>query len=355
MTAIQNLLQDALAREASDIHLIPGYPIVFRVDTNLAPINQEHLTGEQIETLVSPLLHAEQKKLVVQNRSLDLGYTQGKGRFRIHLYYAKNELSASIRLIPLKVKTIDELGLPGVFHSIAALRQGFVLVTGPTGHGKSTSLAAVVDEINKVRADHIVTLEDPIEYVYEPGLSLISQREFGSDFFRWSEALSSTLREDPNVVLVGEMRDHETIAAALTVAETGHLVLATLHTNSASQTVDRIVDSFPDSQQAQIRLQLASTMEAIVSQRLLPKIGGGRVAAHEIMLGVSAVRATIREGKTFLLDNVIQTSAELGMHTMEESLSRLVLAGKVSLDVAQSYSLRPDDLIRLTRGKKMAS
>lgn len=352
---IHTLLDDVTTRQSSDLHLIPGYPIYLRVDTSLVAFGDEVLSGERVEDLIFPIVSAEQKKRLLELRNVDFAYTQGKGRFRVHLYFVKGELAVSIRFLPLRVRSMEELGLPNVFHHISALRQGFVLITGPTGHGKSTSIAAVINEINQTRPDHIVTLEDPIEHVYEPGQSVISQREFGSDFFAWGDALSSALREDPNVVLVGEMRDHATIATALTVAETGHLVLATLHTNSAAQTVDRIIDAFPDGQQAQVRLQLANVLEAIVSQRLVPLIGGGRYVAQEVLLGIPAVKATIREGKSYMLDNIIQTSAEFGMYSLEDSLARLVSAGKVSLEVAQSYSLKPEDLIRLVRGKKISS
>jgi twitching motility protein PilT len=267
----------------------------------------------------------------------------------VNVYFQKGSMAAALRLITEKIRSIEELVLPKICYRMAELRQGLVLVTGPTGHGKSTTLAAIINEINKNRADHIVTIEDPIEYVYLPQKSIISQREMHGDTHSWSVALRSVLREDPDVVLVGEMRDYETIAATLTVAETGHLVLATLHTNSAAQTVDRIVDVFPEHQQGQIRVQLANVLSGVIAQRLVPAIGGGRVPAAEILLGTSAIRTSVREGKSHLINNVIQTSAELGMQSLEQDLARLVNAGKVDLKVAQEYALAPQELTRLVK------
>jgi len=239
--------------------------------------------------------------------------------------------------------------LPEICHQFTKLRQGFILVTGPTGHGKSTTLASILEEINQTRAVHIVTIEDPIEYVFSSQKSIISQREMRGDTHSWEIALRSCLREDPNVVMIGEMRDYETIASALTIAETGHLVFATLHTNSAAQTMDRIVDVFPEHQQAQVRMQFSLTLEAILSQRLLPSLDGGRIPACEILVSTPAVRTAIREGKTHLVDNIIQTSVELGMKTMEMDLLRLVKAGKINLEVAQAFALRPEELARLSK------
>jgi twitching motility protein PilT len=239
--------------------------------------------------------------------------------------------------------------LPKIIHSFVNLRQGLILVTGPTGHGKSTTLAALINEINATRATHILTIEDPIEFLFRPQKSIISQREMRGDTHSWQIALRSALREDPDVVLVGEMRDLETIQAALTVAETGHLVLATLHTNSAAQSIDRIVDVFPDAQQSQIRLQLSNVIEAVFSQRLIAGISNGRVPAYEIMLGSTAIKTSIRDGKTHQIDGILQTSQEIGMNTLEKSLADLVKANKITLEVARSWSLRPDELARLVR------
>jgi len=349
---IADLLTETISKGASDLHLISGYPPSIRVDTHLVPLNYDALTGTTVATLITPIMSEEQKKLLEANRELDFAHSHSTGRFRINLYFSQNQLCAALRLIPLKVQNIDELGLPSIFHDIALLRQGFVLVTGPTGHGKTTSLAAVIDEINKTRESHVLTLEDPVEYIFSKSKAFISQREFGSDFYSWADGLKAALREDPDVVLVGEMRDYETIAAALTIAETGHLVLATLHTNSAAQTIDRIVDVFPENQQPQIRLQLSNVLEVVVSQRLLPKIGSGRTVADEIMVATPAIRSTIREGKTHLIDNIIQTSADVGMKTLATSLAELVNKGIINLETAQEYSNHPDDVAKLVHSSR---
>jgi twitching motility protein PilT len=273
-----------------------------------------------------------------------------KGRFRVNAYTQKNSLAAAFRLIPLTIPAIEALGLPPILHSFTNLRQGLVLVTGPTGHGKSTTLASMIEEINQTRDTHIVTIEDPVEFIFKPAKSIISQSEMRSDTHSWEIALRSTLREDPDVVFIGEMRDYETIAAALTVAETGHLVFATLHTNSAAQSIDRIVDVFPDEQQQQIRLQLSNVLEAVFSQRLIPGTTKGRVVAYEVMLGTTAIKTSIREGKTHQIESVLETSQEAGMSTLEKSLATLVRNGDVTLETAQSWSLRPEELTRLVRG-----
>jgi twitching motility protein PilT len=244
-----------------------------------------------------------------------------------------------------------ELGLPKICHDVANLKQGFVLVTGPTGQGKSTTLAAILEEINQTRRVHVVTIEDPIEYVYSSAKAIVSQREVHNDTHSWDIALRSVLREDPDVVLIGEMRDFETIAAALTIAETGHLVFATLHTNSAAQTIDRIVDVFPENQQPQVRLQLSNNLEAVLSQRLVPLNTGGRTVAYEIMLGTSAVKTAIREGRTHMIDNIIMTSAEYGMTTLENVLAGLVKSGKITYETAQAYAARPADITRFVKGE----
>lgn len=335
-------------RNASDLHLIVGHPPMIRVDGVLQPIPQEAiLTDETTEGLIFALLTNEQKDMLLANKEIDFSYALGDARFRVNVYFQKTSLAAALRYLPQKIRNVEELFLPKIYHQFVNLRQGFILVTGPTGHGKSTTLAAVLNEINQTRDVHIVTIEDPIEYVYPKSRAIVSQREMHTDTHSWNIALRSVLREDPDVVLIGEMRDYETIAAALTIAETGHLVFATLHTNSASQTIDRIVDVFPEKQQAQVRLQLASTLEAVLSQRLLPAIGGGRRPASEILIATPAVQTSIREGKTHLIDNIIQTSGDMGMALLEVSLSQLVKSGSVSLDVAKEYAQRPEELIRL--------
>lgn len=346
--AIQNLLETAIQNKASDLHLICGVPPVLRIHGVLAPISGiSPLTPEVLQNLIFEILSPEQKEILSTNRELDFSYElPGKSRFRINAYHQRGTLAAAFRLIPLQIKTIDELKLPPICHTLANLRQGFVLITGPTGHGKSTTLAAILEEINRTRPAHILTIEDPIEFILTPQKSIISQREVHGDSHSWNIALRSALREDPNVVLVGEMRDLETISAALTIAETGHLVFATLHTNSASQTIDRIVDVFPEFSKGQVKMQLSSTIEAVFSQRLIPSLDGGRTLAYEVMVGTPAVRNIIREGKTHLLDNVIQTSAELGMVSLDANMVTLVQTGVISLETAQSFALHPEELMK---------
>ena len=352
---IQQLFDLTVRNKASDLHLIVGIPPSLRIDGTLHYLqNVQVLSHEQIEEMIFSILTPEQKELLLANKELDfsLGYGGGEygalGRMRGNAYFQRGYISAAFRFLPRGIRSIEELGLPPVLHSFAKMKQGFVIITGPTGHGKSTTLAAIINEINLNRANHILTIEDPIEYVYPNGRSIISQREIGSDTHSWAMALRSALREDPDVVLVGEMRDPETMQAALTIAETGHLVFATLHTNSAAQSIDRIVDSFPDHQRSQIRTQLASSLRGIVSQRLLPKIGGGRIPAVEILLDTPAIANNIREGKTHLIDSIIQTSKEVGMITLEDSLSQLVLSGLVTFDDAKGYASREEELLRLT-------
>ncbi|MCL4390561.1 MAG: type IV pilus twitching motility protein PilT [Patescibacteria group bacterium] len=346
---IQDLLQLTINRKASDLHLVAGYGPVIRVDGQLSNVDYPTLSGQQITALLSPLLSSEQQETFKANHELDFGYSFGEGRFRVNAYFQKGLPSVAFRLIPLRIKSVEELNLPSICHNFATLPQGFVLVTGPTGHGKSTTIAAIIEEINQKRGGHILTIEDPIEYLYSPAKGLVSQREIGSDTYSWGQALRAALREDPNVVLVGEMRDYETIAAALTIAETGHLVFATLHTNSAAQTVDRIVDVFPDNQQAQVRLQLSNSLEAIISQRLLPAIGGGRVPAVEILTATPAVRSVIREGKTHLIDNIVQTSGDAGMMTADLALARLVATGKIDFDMAAAYATNAQEMRSLVQ------
>ncbi len=351
---INELLNLTIKNNASDLHILPGIPPVIRIDGSLRYIsNYAALTHEIVENMIFSLLTPAQKELVINNKELDFSFGFGGGdygnlgRFRVNIYYQRGFVSAALRFLMPSIRTIEELNLPKILHSFADLKQGFILLTGPTGHGKSTTLAAIINEINLKRSAHILTIEDPIEYIYPAGKSMISQREMDIDTHSWATALKSALREDPDVVLVGEMRDLETIAAAITIAETGHLVFSTLHTNSAAQTVDRIIDSFPPTQQGQIKAQLASTLKGIVSQRLLPQINGGRIPAVEVLLGSTAIASTIREGKTHLIDSIIQTSQDAGMITLESSLASLVLSGSISLEMAKSYSLRPDDLLRL--------
>ncbi|OGE19381.1 type IV pili twitching motility protein PilT [Candidatus Daviesbacteria bacterium RIFCSPLOWO2_02_FULL_41_8] len=346
---IQQLFNLTIQRNASDLHLSVGFPPMLRIHGELLSIPGEHLvTPEQIESLIKPLLTSIQVEIYNRVFELDFSFEfEGRARFRVNLFRQKGYSAAAMRLIPNRIPMVEELGLPQSVNSLIELKQGFILVTGPTGHGKSTTLASFINQINKTRAAHIITVEDPIEYVYPPGKSLIEQREMYSDTKTWGNALRSALREDPDVVLIGEMRDLETIASAMTIAETGHLVFATLHTNSAAQSVDRIIDVFPEIQQPQIRLQLASTLEAIISLRLVPTIEPGRTLASEVLFATPAVRNIIREGKSYLIDNTIETSAELGMQPIERSLADLVKGGRISQDVAIRFSMRPELLNKL--------
>ena len=357
---IKELLSLTIQNKASDLHLLVGIHPALRIDSSLTYLtNYPILTKEDIEMMVYSLLTPEQKELLIANKELDFSFgyenSSTNGRFRINAYYQKGHLAGAFRFLPSTIRTIEQLHLPNIIHSFTKQKQGFVLITGPTGHGKSSTLAAIINEINMNSGAHILTIEDPVEYVYPPGASIVSQRELGADTHSWTMALKSALREDPDIVLIGEMRDPETMQAALTIAETGHLVFSTLHTNSASQSLDRIVDSFPPHQKPQIRIQLAATLSGIVSQRLLPQIGGGRIPAVEVLLSNSAVANNIREGKTHLIDSIIQTSKEEGMITLEASLAQLVLAGQIDLQTAAGYAVRAEELHRLVgdTGQKM--
>lgn len=350
---IGELLQLTVDNKASDIHLLEGIPPILRINGVLMPItDKEKLDDKTIQELVWQMVNEEQKEIIIANRELDFSFEYaGKVRFRVNAYFQKGSMAASLRLIPLQIQTIDELGLPKICHNFGKLKQGFVLIAGPAGQGKSTTIAAILNEINQNRGEHIITIEDPIEFILNHGKSIVSQREVHGDTHSWNIALRSVLREDPNIVLVGEMRDYETISSALTIAETGHLVFSSLHTNSAAQTIDRIVDVFPEQAKSQVRMQLSSTLEAVFSQRLVPTIDGGRIVANEIMIATPAVKTAIREGKTHMLDNIIQTSAELGMRTLEADLAMHVKRGAISLESAKEYSLKPDELMRILRGK----
>lgn len=348
---IKQYLQQVIDTKASDLHLISGIAPTLRIEGELAPLpGSGIINSDQIEELLKQVLTSEQYERLKVNKELDFSLPfSDKARFRVNAYTSKGALGAAFRTIPLIIPKIDDLGLPKILHSFTSLKQGLVLVTGPTGHGKSTTLAGMIDEINATKATHILTIEDPIEFVFKPIKSIISQREMRSDTHSWEIALRSALREDPDVVLVGEMRDYETIAAALTVAETGHLVFATLHTNSAAQTIDRIVDVFPEEQQGQVKLQLSNVIEAVFSQRLIQGTSKNRVVAYETMLGTTAIKTSIREGKTHQIESILETSQEVGMSTIERSLADLVKNGLVSMEVAQSWSLRPEELSRLVR------
>jgi twitching motility protein PilT len=349
--SIHQLLDLVVERDASDLHISKGYPVMLRVDGSLVNVNQAVVQEEHTQDLILPVLPEQKKELLEVNREVDLAYAHKEdARFRINAYYQQQSLAAAFRLIPNKIRTIDELKLPQVYHQLANLRQGLVLVTGPTGSGKSTTLAAVINEINQTRPDHIITIEDPIEYVFPKGKAMVDQRELHEDTHSWEIALKSALRQDPDVILVGEMRDYDTISSAITLAETGHLVFATLHTNSASQTIDRIIDVFPEHQQSQVRSQLSNVIEAVVAQRLLPLDKGGRTAVSEIMIATPAIRNLIREAKTHQIDNVIRTSADIGMISLEHSLVKLVREGGINMEKAQEYAVHPEEVVRLMKG-----
>lgn len=344
------MLDLLIEHEASDLHIVAGHPPMVRINGDLLPIQSETpLTPSQTQDLILQLLSEEQKARLEKNKTLDFSYQrEERGRFRINAYYQRNSLAAALRLIPMKVKSLEELGMPTIVHQFSKYTSGLVLVTGPTGSGKSSTLAAVIQEINQTRREHILTIEDPIEYIYSPALATISQREVGEDSPDWTGAMKVAMREDPDVILVGEMRDLETIAAAITLAETGHLVFATLHTNSGPETIDRIIDIFPQHQQNQIRQQLGSVLKAILAQRLIVTADNKRrVPAVEVLVRNSAVANLIREGKTHQIDSVLQTGGAEGMMMLEAHLASLISSGVLSYEEASKRAIRPEELERL--------
>ena len=325
---------------------------MLRIDGALVPAtNQPALNEAMVETLVFQILSVEQKQILEKDKEFDFSFSFGDlGRFRVNAFHERGNLAAALRLIPNEMKTVHELGMPSVVNSFADFPRGLVLVTGPTGSGKSTTLAALVDKINSERSAHIITIEDPIEFTHRSKRSVVVQREVHYDTYSFGAALRSSLRQDPDVVLIGEMRDLETISAAITIAETGHLVFATLHTNSAAQSIDRMIDVFPPHQQPQIRAQLANILMGICAQRLVPAIGGGRVVAAEVLVANPAVRNIIREGKSHQLDAIIQTSSAQGMQTMDRTLVSLVQSGTVTYDNAREFAVDVAEFERLMRG-----
>ena len=349
---IEVLLQEVINQRASDLHLQVGLPPMLRVDGALGPIaNTAVLNAEAVEKLIFSILDQDQQQILIKDKEFDFSFAFGDlGRFRVNAFHERGNLAAALRLIPNDMQSIAELGLPTIVEKFADYPRGLVLVTGPTGSGKSTTLAALVDKINSEKSVHIITIEDPIEFTHKSRKSVIVQREVHYDTYSFNAALRSALREDPDVVLIGEMRDLETISAAITIAETGHLVFATLHTNSASQSIDRMVNVFPPHQQPQIKAQLANILMAICSQRLIPAIGGGRLAAAEILIANSAVRNIIREGKTHQLDSVIQTSAQEGMQSMDRTLVQLVQSGQITYDEAKNFAVDLSEFERMMRG-----
>ena len=347
----EELLEITISRGASDLHLIVGTYPTLRIDGSLVPLKEYGILTEPVaEQIIFSMITQEQRKYFEAEKELDVSVNlEDEGRFRVNVFYQRGSIGAALRLIPTKIKKLEELGLPKVCEKFTEPSQGFVLVTGPTGHGKSTTLASMIEKINQEKSVHIITIEDPIEYVHTSQRAIVDQRELHMDTTGWGKALRSALREDPDVVLVGEMRDLETIAAAITIAETGHLVFATLHTNNAAQTVDRIIDVFPSRQQPQIRMQLAGSLLGVISQRLLPKIGGGRVAAAEVLISNPAVRNAIREGKTHQINNIIEVSAAEGMISIDKNLSTLVKKGEVLAEEAKKYAINPQEFDKLIR------
>jgi twitching motility protein PilT len=346
---IDDLLRIVVEKGASDLHLCAGVPPVIRVDGRLIPTNYEKATPQDTQRLMYDILTDEQIQRFESTLELDFSYSLGKmARFRVNVYRDRGAVAAAFRLIPTRIPTIRELNLPPVLEELTRLPRGLIIVTGPTGSGKSTTQAAMINQINMERSVHIVTIEDPIEYLHTHRFSIINQRELGQDTKSFHNALRAVLREDPDVILVGEMRDPETIALAITAAETGHLVLATLHTNSAATTIDRIVDVFPPGQQEQIRIQLSNSIQAVICQQLLPRAGQpGRVPAVEVMIATPAIRNLIRESKAHQITSVIQTSANVGMQTMDQSLRDLYMKGWITLEEALSRAMNPEELKKM--------
>jgi len=351
--SMQALLAEVVKRNSSDLHLSVGMPPSMRIDGDLYSVgNIPPLNTDDMKSLISSVLSKKQVEEFFEKKELDFSFTfnsaEGESaRFRGNCFFQVGTMGAALRMIPNRVRSTRQLLLPTYLDEIAAKRRGLFLVTGPTGHGKSTTLAAIIQQINLSRRCHIVTIEDPIEYMFTSERSIIHQREVGHDTYSFKEALKRVLRQDPDVIMIGEMRDLETISAAITAAETGHLVLATLHTQDAAQTIDRIIDVFPPHQQGQIRQQLSNILIAICSQQLLPLPGGGRVVGTELLVATPAARNCIREGKTGQLKSILQTGSELSMHSMDQDLAKLVKENKIPYDLANEYSYDPKDLQRL--------
>src|SRR3989344_283973 len=341
---INDLFKIAVEKEASDLHIVVGMPPVLRIDGNLHEIeNTSVLEQKSAQDLIFSILSEKQKDIFIRERELDISYDiKNVSRFRVTLHWEKDNVGMVARIISKKIPNMKDLGLSNVVFDLINLNQGLIIITGPTGCGKSTTLAAMIEHINSNKSANIITLEDPIEFIFKPKKSIIKQRQLTTDMLSFNNALIHVLRQDPNVVMVGEMRDLDTIGATITLAETGHLVLGTLHTHNASQTIDRIIDIFPSHQQQQIRLQLSITLRGIISQRLLPKIGGGRVATREILINTPAVSNLIRENKIAQIRTVLQTSAEEGMITMDQDIINLYQGGMINKETAQFHMLNPE-------------
>jgi twitching motility protein PilT len=346
---INDILNEVLERGASDLHLTVGVPPIIRLHGSLIPLDYSKLSPVDTQNLIYSILTQEQREKLERNWEFDFSYSvPGRARFRVNVYYQRNSLGAAFRVIPVEIKTLEELALPSVLENFARKPRGFVLVTGPTGSGKTTTLASLINIVNETRRVHIMTLEDPIEFLHSHKKAIVNQREVNSDTKSFANALKYVLRQDPDVILIGEMRDIETISAALTAAETGHLVFATLHTQDAPQTIDRIVDVFPPHQQQQIRIQLAGTLQGIIAQQLLPiRDGSGLIVAVEFMVSTPGIRNMIREGKTHQIYNAIQTGQQHGMQTMDQALAELYRKGKISLETAMSRAFDVRDLKQL--------
>ena len=355
---IDDLLETMVALGASDLHVAVGSHPVIRLNGSLDRLDQfPRLSADDTQRLLYRILSTEQQKHLEINRQIDVSHSiPGLARFRVNVYFQRESLGGAFRMIPAELKTLEDLGLPTQLHELSKKPRGLVLVTGPTGSGKSTTLAAVVDEINRTRDDHIMTIEDPIEFLHRHKRCIVNQREIGPDAVSFADALRGALRQDPDVILLGEMRDLETISTAITAAETGHLVFATLHTQDAPSTIDRLIDVFPAAQQEQIRVQLAATLQGIVTQTLVPTVDGkGRVAALEILLPDDAVRNLIRQAKVEQIYSVMQTNTGRGMQTLEQALVDLVTRGIITQEVAMSRSSRPDQLLGLLQRNGLAT
>lgn len=344
MGNLKDLLKIAVEKEASDLHLVVGLTPKIRIDGELQNVSgEEILTNKELESMIFSIISEDQKKDFLKNCDLDFSYSLGeKYRFRVNIHKERQNVGLVARVIKEKMPTLDEINMTPVVESLLHLKQGLILVTGPTGCGKSTTLAAMINYINKSRNCNIITLEDPIEFLFKPEKSIIIQRQLGSDIPNFSSGLKHILRQDPDVIMVGEMRDLETISTTITLAETGHLVLATLHTYSAAQTIDRIIDIFPPHQQNQVRMQLSMTMASVISQRLLPKVGGGRVAAREILLNTAAIANLIRENKIAQIKTVIETNSKEGMTSLDQDLKKLYKKKEITKEVAQTQMVNPE-------------
>jgi twitching motility protein PilT len=353
-----DLLLEVMARKASDLHITAGAPPMVRIRGRLAPVEDyPTLTPAETRETVYSILSSDQRQRLETDWQVDFAYSiPGRARFRVNAYFQRSSIGAAFRLIPEDLASVEELGLPAVAHEFARKPRGLVLVTGPTGSGKSTSLAAMIDEINETREEHIMTIEDPIEFLHAHKRCIVNQRELGSDAPSFALALKAALRQDPDVILVGEMRDLETISTALTAAETGHLVFATLHTQDAPQTIDRIIDVFPAHQQGQVRVQLSVALQGVMTQQLLPTAdGSGRVCAVEVLVPTPAVRNLIREGKTHQIPSALQTGSAVGMQSMDTALATLVRQGRIAMALAESRSSTPEELRRLLGASSMAA